>query len=731
MDSQKRPASDAQRASGAKRQKFGTDGSKMSFAQKMMAKMGHVEGGGLGREGHGMLNPIEVKLRPQGAGVGAVKEKTPQAKVEARRAAEQRGEQFEDSSDEEKRARRRRKEAGRSSRSGHAMTDAPSRPRQKIRTAAEIEAEDGLAVPTVFKSIIDHTGAQPRLLTSNSSTIVLESSMLTPAESEAAKVSKAARRELEAFAAAWKDLQERKKYVDIQERQVHEMLDKQKTEELHLRELATAVDQIVASAPNRVTFDRQEAHESQIDALFSRLQQLSHDFADDVERYQLADVAVSVFRPLLTESLSDWNVFEDSPWILPYLNRLKLLLEPAVDHLARDSDTDRTSIPPQSQVSAYVALFYTLWLPRMRVAITNDWNVFDPAPLLSIMRSWDDVLPPKIRDTVVNQLVVQKLFSGLRSWKPGAVRVNDEASRDPQSWIFPWLEYIDNYHLDPRNTGGLFAEVRSKFRSAFDSWNPSRPFIHDLRIWREVKSLRHELNRDLELRMLPRLAQYLHDTFEVDPSDQDVTPIEKVLEWSPFVRPDKFCRILIDAFFPKWLNVLHLWLTSEPNYEEVGQWYTWWQQQLPERLNNVAAVATEWEKGLQMMNEAMSLGPERTKTHLSQPVPAATQQDRPSTSEPTRKPEDPKAALPEITTLKDDLEELCERDSLLMVATRKAHPETGLPIFRITASASGTGGILIYIKGDVTYAQDKRNKNIWDPLDIYADGLLARLAEMK
>ena len=48
----------------------------------MMAKMGHVEGQGLGASGKGRLAPIDVQQRPQGAGLGAVKEKTKQAKEE-------------------------------------------------------------------------------------------------------------------------------------------------------------------------------------------------------------------------------------------------------------------------------------------------------------------------------------------------------------------------------------------------------------------------------------------------------------------------------------------------------------------------------------------------------------------------------------------------------------------------------------------------------------------------
>lgn len=40
------------------------------FGSKMMAKMGFVEGGGLGKDGQGMARPIEVIKRPKSLGLG-------------------------------------------------------------------------------------------------------------------------------------------------------------------------------------------------------------------------------------------------------------------------------------------------------------------------------------------------------------------------------------------------------------------------------------------------------------------------------------------------------------------------------------------------------------------------------------------------------------------------------------------------------------------------------------
>ena len=46
-----------------------------------------------------------------------------------------------------------------------------------------------------------------------------------------------------------------------------------------------------------------------------------------------------------------------------------------------------------------------------------------------------------------------------------------------------------------------------------------------------------------------------------------------------------------------------------------------------------------------------------------------------------------------------------------MVPLREADLQTGLPLFRITASASGKGGVVVYLKGDVVWVRSTGAEN--------------------
>jgi len=42
--------------------------------------------------------------------------------------------------------------------------------------------------------------------------------------------------------------------------------------------------------------------------------------------------------------------------------------------------------------------------------------------------------------------------------------------------------------------------------------------------------------------------------------------------WRFLFPPEVLGQAFATGFFPKWLDVLYIWLTHLPNYEEIDQW---------------------------------------------------------------------------------------------------------------------------------------------------------------
>ena len=698
-----------------------------SFAAKMMAKMGYVEGQGLGATGRGRLAPIESHMRPQGAGLGAVKEKTKQAKEEEKREAAFRGEVVEESSEEEKKRRRKLKEKRASDGSSAVGTSRKAKP--KYKTAADMEAAaEGLEVPNVLMSLIDATGQETKLLTSTAG--LMNSQMMVPSETESSKIARRARRDLEAFTDEWTALAERKVYFEDQGAQLALEVEKDGQEFRDTEDMIDAVQDL--QRLNLVDDGLKDSH--RWEAVTGKLEFLHKSSTGQSSGLQ--ELAVAALHPLFKHAMQEWEPLKSSQEQkggLPYLKRLQHVLVPSRDSNTELAPQDGTyySIAQSRSTTQYETMIYSLWLPPMRFAITNKWDVHQNSDaLIDLLKAWKPVLPSFIWANVIDQLVAKRLTDAVAAWKPrSAQKSHRNSSKPPHVWLFPWLQYLDEQHTDPKSSTGLLSDVKRKFKSVLSTWDLSTSVPVGLEEWRTV--LPSELPSMLVRHLLPRLALHLSTNLIIDPRDQDLIPLEDVLRWAPFFPLNTIAHLLVAEFFPKWHQTLYVWLTYEGvNYTDVKNWYSWWKEEvlgnaLSAGFNELSSIAGEWNKGLETMSQALDLlengmdvsthlpAPSfGTVSELSQETPLSTStaarssgpQPRSFTSSST--PQTPKAPqIEEAITFKDVVEEWCADNGLLLFPLREADLQTGLPLFRITASASGRGGVVVYLKGDVVWVR--------------------------
>ena len=699
-----------------------------SFAAKMMAKMGYVEGQGLGATGKGRLAPIESQLRPQKAGLGAVKEKTKQAKEEEKREAAFRGEVVENSSEEEKKRRRKLKE--KRSSDGASAVGTPRKAKPRYKTAADMEAAAaGLEVPNVLMSLIDATGQDTKLLTSTAG--LMNSQMMVPSETESSKIARRARRDLEAFTDEWTALTERKVYFEAQEAQITLEIEEDGEAGVEMRNMKDMID--VAEDLQRVNLDNDDDDIDDSDrweSVTGKLESLQKDSI--AQSPELQEIAIAALHPLFKRAMQKWEPLkspQEPHGGLPYLERLQRILVPK-----RESNTELAlqdgvsySVLQTKSTTHYETMIYSLWLPSIRSAITNDWDVYQNSDaLIDLLKAWKPILPPFIWANVIDQLVAKRLTDAVAAWKPrNAQKSHRNSSKPPHVWLFPWLQYLDEQHTDPKGSTGLLSEVKRKFKSVLSTWNLSSPVPVGLEEWRAV--LQSELASILVRHLLPRLALHLSTNLVIDPRDQDLIPLEDVLRWAPFFPLGTMAHLLIAEFFPKWHQTLYVWLTYEGvNYADVKNWYNWWKEEVlgeafSAGFNEMPSIAGQWNKGLETMSQALDLleNGMDVSTHL-QPVSldtsSGTPLSTPTASRSSGPPPPPltssatsqtlKASqIEEPITFKDVVEEWCAENGLLLFPLREADMQSGLPLFRITASASGRGGVVVYLKGDVVWVR--------------------------
>jgi tuftelin-interacting protein 11 len=117
----------------------------------------------------------------------------------------------------------------------------------------------------------------------------------------------------------------------------------------------------------------------------------------------------------------------------------------------------------------------------------------------------------------------------------------------------------------------------------------------------------------------------------------------------------------------------------------------------------MAGVSRGFTRGLQLMNKAIELGPD-APTLLPRPERQINGGSPARNGAGTPKLQPRAAARTHEITFRSIVEDFAAAHNLLLIPTGRAHERSRMPLFRISPTTDGKGGLLVYILDDAVWA---------------------------
>ncbi|WVQ81525.1 hypothetical protein IAT38_003649 [Cryptococcus sp. DSM 104549] len=697
-----------------------------SWAAQLLAKQGWQAGKGLGAQEDGRAVPIEVGKVFRGQGIQSGM-RTEDSKREARRQAIREGRPVSDESEDEQPKKKGHKGKGpKAPKEKKEPQEQGWKKQKKVKVKVEHKTYEQLlaeagdaAAGTGVGLVLDARGGELKEVQSLSS---LSLSTWTPT-SDAARLPElrhnlrlildVAKGDVDALAREGKAVNERRRWALREEQISRAKVEETEKRASRLRQIQSLVETISTLATEQAA-----SPTPSLAPLAESFNSLVNDYSDEYKLLGLDDVVVGAIGQILRDAFAEWQPFDVSADIL--LSSLKTWRK--AYNLPKSDEDDALALAVNGEgiegqkqkqqngdrvMTAWESLLWSLWLPKVRSSINNDWDPSRPNAAVHLLESWEPILPPFIRDNVLDQLVLPKVKTAVEQWDPKKAKLSGTAEKSSlASIVFPWLPLL----------AGRVEEVmelaKRRIRSVLHRWVPKDGVPEELIRWKKDVYSSSEWDKLMLQFVLTKLGTCLRDDFSVNPRKQDMVPLEEwVMPWHKLLRASMFAQLLEAEFFPKWLDILYIWLV-QPAYKpnEVAAWFTWWKERFPQAVLDIRGIAHGFESGIRLMEEAVNLGPEapsKLQKPVFQPLPPksssskSSKSSRSGTSAP--KP-GPGAAPPGEITFRALAEEYATQNDLIFLPLGRSHATTGKPLFKVSKGVDGRGGVTVYVGDNAVFA---------------------------
>ncbi len=539
------------------------DKGKFGVGLSMLEKMGWT-GEGLGKNGTGITEALQVKQRPHAAGLGMIDEKTEaQKRVERQR----RGEEVSDSEDDEETQKKEDK-------SGQKVVDRTQRwkksavaPKVQVKSAYDVLREEASVGSPQNLTVIDLTGEKERVVTDAKMLYEKERTVTDykmglgkELRYNVDKLLDMAEVELKRQGRSEAQLQKKADTFGSQARGLAQSVADSEARLAQLKEAEQLVGRLVQAAPAMAA-----AAEASDEAMGSLVVKLNKAFEGARTRFgaelyaslQLPDLLYGLLEKALTLyfARSDYERSPERGRDMAVM--LKGLL---ATYQSRWNEQEEA-------VDYWILLQTSIIVPPLRAYLVRSWDCKNrPHVAVNALATWSSVLDEDVNHFLLHRVVWPKLLQCVEVWDPFTDSI------PLHEWLHPWLPSVAREMEQV-----LYPIIVGKLVLALSEWEPQDGSAHALlQPWRNCFTA-SQLETVSQSRLLPKLASFLSASFRLSPGRQDESgALEAVLVWHDWIPSNSFVKLLARSVFPRIYSSAYQWVVTEkvpPSGLQIVAWY--------------------------------------------------------------------------------------------------------------------------------------------------------------
>lgn len=660
---------------------------------KLLLQMGYKPGMGLGKDLQGIAQPVQATLRKGRGAIGAYGPETPQTigdPGQNKQPANETPKELKEKNDKWK------KSDGKKDSHKH---------RYQYRSVEEVIEKGKKQLTGILPNklskklgnvpVIDMTGPEKRVLSGYQAlgqTQIIDDDLFEPSKKTTGfalpelmhnlnLIVSHCEQEIISLDATDRDATDRYQALEQEKHKLEKIV---RLEENHIETLEKAMILVEELTTNS------DISLSLAEKIFIELQQ---DFAAEYKEFALGDLAAGVIAPLVNNELKNWNPLENPVKFIDTIKKWRSIL-------------DKHPSGHNNVFDPYSSLVWAGVIPSFRASV-SEWNPKSHQKMAALLDCWAPLFPTWVLDNVLEQLVLPRLAAAVNEWDPLTDTI------PIHSWILPWITILGH-----KMEEHIFPTIRDKLGFALQAWTPQdRSARAMITPWKGAFD-DSEMQAFLVKHIIPKLQIALNELI-INPLQQDLELWNQVWEWNELIPPLLLGQMLDKIFFPKWMQVLVLWLNQSPDFDQISRWYSGWKSIFGEEILKQPMIKEHFRRSLEMMHratEAMTVTPQPVPTPVAPPHPSiATPLLSTSSATPASSVNLPPALMdlqivpPVKLEFKELVSQKCAERGVIF-APMPGRREFGKQVYRV-------GKLFCYIDRNVVMLSDGSLKN-WTPTSL-------------